>query len=190
MLLKHLVVFLTLSVRATQIMTTESSSRRDRILGTWSLQSYYHFPISDPSNKTYPHGPNARGIIVYTPDGYMSAQVVRTGQPPFSDGAGIFPDTSGTPQDWEALGRNFIAYSGRFWSGESEGKECVWHEMSVVNLPSFVGKVQKRVVGMEEKDGEVYLHLGVEEVEIEGVKRAIKVVWKKMASNVRTLPPV
>jgi len=170
--------------------TSTSNSLLSRLIGAWDLQSYCHHPISDPSDKTYPLGPDARGIIVYTPDGYMSAQVVRPGQAPFPDGGGISPETSGTPADWEAVGRNFIAYSGRFWIDASGAEPCLWHEMSVCNVPGMVGLVQKRLVRMEVENGTTYLSLGVESVELEGVTRAVKVVWKKMGDNKGTKPPM
>jgi hypothetical protein len=109
----------------------------------------------------------------------MSALVVRPGQSPFSDGAGISPLTSGTPADWEAVGRNHIAYAGRFWT---EG-DRLWHELAVCSLPSMVGKVQERQVRFEEVDEVEYLELGVEEVVVEGVKRRVCVRWRRMEGN-------
>lgn len=160
-----------------------STDLQSRITGTWTLQSYSHYPVTSPSEKTYPLTPNALGTIIYSPDGYMAAQVVRPGQAPFPDGGGILPDTSGTPADWEQVGRNFIAYSGRFWVEESEGKEWVWHELSVCSLPGMVGKKARRSVEMEGEGGEVVLRLGVEGLEVEGVERRVEVVWRKVGGK-------
>jgi hypothetical protein len=153
------------------------------LIGTWSLVSYHYHPIGSPDSKTYPLGPDARGFIVYSPDGYMSAQVVRPGQTPFSDGGGIAPDTSGTPDDWEQVGRNFIAYSGRYWVNEEDGAEVLWHELDVCSLPRMVGMVQKRRVELEDVDGARVLNLGVEGLELGGMECNVAVKWKRVENN-------
>jgi hypothetical protein len=161
------------------IMSKSGVNIHPGILGAWSLIHYYHHPISSPEDRTYPHGQDPTGMIMYTPTGHMSALVVRPGQPPFSDGAGISPLTSGTPADWETVGRNQIAYSGRFWTKGDR----LWHELGVCSIPSQVGKVQERKVRFEDVDGEMYLELGVDEVLVQGVKRKVCVRWRKMGSN-------
>jgi hypothetical protein len=52
------------------------------VLGAWELVSYtegdnHGGPI------TYPLGPDALGLIMYTADGYMSAQIMRRDRPAF-----------------------------------------------------------------------------------------------------------
>jgi hypothetical protein len=150
------------------------------ILAAWSLVHYYHHPISSPDDRTYPHGQDATGMIMYAPTGPMSALVVRPGQQTFRDSAGISPLTSGTPSDWETVGRNHIAYSGRFWTKGDR----LWHELAVCSIPSQVGKVQERKVRFEKVNGEKYMELGVDEVLIEGLKRKVCVRWKKMSDNI------
>ena len=49
---------------------------RANLIGAWTLQSYVSMSI-DGSDVVYPLGVDARGIIMYTPDGYMSAQLMR-----------------------------------------------------------------------------------------------------------------
>jgi hypothetical protein len=158
-----------------------------RLLGAWSLVSYIHYPISDPTDITYPHGPNPLGTIMYTHTGHMSAQVVRPGQPAFSDGAGISPLTSGTAADWETVGRNFIGYSGRFWVKD---ERTIMHELAVCNIPRMRGVVQERTVRFEEVGGVEFLCLGMDEVEVEGVKRKVEVRWKRMEGNQGAVAPV
>ncbi|KAF2032451.1 hypothetical protein EK21DRAFT_87054 [Setomelanomma holmii] len=161
------------------------------LIGTWSLQSYNYHPLSSPTTKHHPLSSNAQGSIVYSPDGYMSASVVRPGQPHFSDGGGLAPDTSGTLEDWELVGRNFIAYSGRYWVADDEetGREVVWHEMSVCSLPSLRGVVAKRSARLEEVDGVKVLTLGVEGVELGGEECEVEVVWRRCEDNAGTKMP-
>jgi hypothetical protein len=48
----------------------------DAVLGTWELQSYT-IENSERGETTYPLGPDPIGLIMYTEDGYMSAQLMR-----------------------------------------------------------------------------------------------------------------
>ena len=59
----------------------EMSSFRDQLLGSWTLVSYTAHAPTNPADKVHPMGPNATGIIMYTPDGYMSAQLQTPGTP-------------------------------------------------------------------------------------------------------------
>ncbi|KAH7394885.1 Lipocalin-like domain-containing protein [Phaeosphaeria sp. MPI-PUGE-AT-0046c] len=149
------------------------------IIGTYSLISYFYHPVADYSQKTYPHGANATGQITYHPSGYMSALLIRPGQAPFSDGAGMLPDTSGTPSDWEAVGRNIVAYAGRFWIKEAE--QTVVHEMANIFIPSMKGVHAPRKVAFEENGSKMVL--SVEKVEIGGVESRIEVVWRRAEQN-------
>jgi hypothetical protein len=119
---------------------------------------------------------------MYTSDGHMSAQVVRPGQLAFSDGGGLSPLTSGTAADWETVGRNFIAYSGRYWVKDAS---TVVHEMRVCMIPRLVGARQERTVGWTER-GE--LVLSVEGVEIGGEMCRVEVVWERMGDNYGAKP--
>jgi lipocalin-like protein len=61
------------------------SEMRERLIGAWTLVSYVLL-ASDGSEPIHPLGTEARGFIMYTPDGYMSAQIMRTGRPAFASG--------------------------------------------------------------------------------------------------------
>lgn len=49
---------------------------REQLIGAWKLVSYVEKP-TDGSAPFYPMGEKPEGIIMYTPDGYMSAQLNR-----------------------------------------------------------------------------------------------------------------
>jgi hypothetical protein len=64
-------------------MTTSTDiDLRHYIIGVWILESYERFDL-DGSNVHYPLGSDARGTIVYTTNGYMSAQIMRADRPQF-----------------------------------------------------------------------------------------------------------
>lgn len=161
-------------------------SLRSQLIGAWELQDYHAYKLSDPTDRIYPLGPNARGIIMYTPDGHMSAQLLRPGQPHFASGDGI---SSATEAEWADVGRNFVAYTGRFFLDENKAEPLLLHEMRVSNIPRLVGDVQRRTVRITE-EGERYLHLGVKgESLVMGEMRVIAVKWKRMPENQLKTPP-
>jgi len=66
---------------------------RDRLVGGWRLTGY---KVTADGKTEHPLGEEPRGAILYTPDGYMSAQLA---------GPGPYPDED-LPDAY------YIAYSG------------------------------------------------------------------------------
>ena len=58
---------------------------RSQPIGAWKLESYVEESV-DGSKCFEPLGPTPRGIIMYTPDGYMSAQLAKPDRPDFASG--------------------------------------------------------------------------------------------------------
>jgi hypothetical protein len=50
---------------------TTTDDLRTNLIGAWTLQSYEARSI-DGSNETNPLGVDAKGIIMYIPDGYVA----------------------------------------------------------------------------------------------------------------------
>lgn len=131
---------------------------RQKIIGAWKLESYtaHPTPESPIQRPTYPMTKNVTGFIMYTPDGYMSAQMLIPGQQSFKRGEGEEPQ-------WAEAGKRFFAYCGPYYiSDEGTGREEILrHTFQVCNLPGWIGDVQVRTHRFEE-DGQV-LVLGSEE---------------------------
>lgn len=115
---------------------------RDRLIGAWNLVSYREIPV-DGSEPFEPLGHEPHGIIMYTPDGYMSAQLSKTDRPEFASGDWF----DGTAADYEAEATSYIAYSGRFHVDEET--ESLSHSMFVSLFPNWTGQTQPRVVRLE-----------------------------------------
>jgi hypothetical protein len=131
---------------------------RQKIVGAWKLESYiaYPTPESPIQRPTFPMTKNVTGFIMYTPDGYLSAQMLIPGQQSFKRGEGEEPQ-------WAEAGKRFFAYCGPYYiSDEGVGREEILrHTFQVCNLPGWIGDVQVRTHRFEE-DGQV-LVLGSEE---------------------------
>ena len=54
---------------------------RNNIIGSWNLASYTE-PTQPDGPDHYPHGRHAEDIIIYTDDGYMSAQIMTADRSP------------------------------------------------------------------------------------------------------------
>lgn len=131
---------------------------RQKLIGTWKLESYtaYPTPTSKIQRPTFPMTKNVTGFIMYTPDGWMSAQMLIPGQQSFKRG-------EGEDAQWSEAAKRFFAYAGPYYvTNEGHGREEVLrHTFQVCNLPGWIGDIQVRTHQFEE-NGEV-LVLGSEE---------------------------
>ena len=62
-----------------------SKSLRERLVGAWQLVSYVEKNV-DTGEESKPLGEKPEAIIMYTPDGYMSAQLCSPGRKNFEGG--------------------------------------------------------------------------------------------------------
>lgn len=115
---------------------------RGSLIGTWKLISYEERPV-DGSPSVYPMSENPVGLIMYTPDGYMSAQLMHPLRKPFAGGDWF----SGTEQEYREEATSYIAYSGRF--NVDERRQSLTHSMFVSLFPNWLGQTQPRIVRIE-----------------------------------------
>jgi hypothetical protein len=115
---------------------------RERLVGAWKLVSYVEKPV-DGSAPFYPMGEKPEGIIMYTPDGYMSAQIMHPGRPKFASGDWF----RGTEEEIKEEALGYIAYCGPFHTDEH--KQTLTHTMFVSLFPNWRGQTQPRVVKIE-----------------------------------------
>src|SRR4051794_21103599 len=101
-----------------------TDSLRARLIGAWKLVSYVETPV-DGSEPFEPLGHEPNGIIMYPPDGYMSAQLSKPDRPDFASGDWF----TGTPEDYQAEASTYIAYSGPFHVDEAG--QTLTHSMFV-----------------------------------------------------------
>jgi Lipocalin-like domain len=119
-----------------------SEKLRDQLIGAWKLVSYVEEPV-DGSAPFHPLGERPKGIIMYTPDGYMSAQLMRPERRPFASGDWF----DGTEEEYREEASTYIAYSGPFHVDEE--KRTLTHSMFVSLFPNWTGQTQPRVVKIE-----------------------------------------
>jgi hypothetical protein len=139
---------------------------RDAIIGAWRLASYTAESDGDVSE---PLGPEPVGIIMYTPDGYMSAQLMRHDRPAYDKAI----TGGGTSEQMAAAAAGYLCYSGPFTLDEEAG--VVQHHVEVSLLPNWVGSVQIRQGRL---DGDT-LTLSADVQSRKGVSSTHVLVWRR-----------
>ena len=113
----------------------------DRLVGAWEVVSYRL--VAEDQSVTYPLGREASGFIIYTPDGYMSAQLMGAGRAAYVSGN----PNAGTMAEMAAAAAGYIAYSGPFMVDETT--QTLTHTLAVSLFPNWVGDTQARISKLE-----------------------------------------
>jgi hypothetical protein len=148
-----------------------SKMLRDRLVGAWELQEYS--VTSEDGTVFYPMGRDASGLIIYTPDGYMSAQIMKPGRPPYAAG----DMQGGTSEELSTAARGYVAYSGPYCVDEEH--ETLHHNMALSLFPNWIGDVQARHAHL---DGEL-LTLSPAPARYGGQRITPRLVWKRARQN-------
>jgi hypothetical protein len=128
-------------------------SLRDAVLGAWQLESFVARDVESGHDRR-PLGTDPRGLITYTPDGHMSAQLARA-------------DMS-----------EYVAYGGGF--AVDEDRATVRHDVTMATMPDLLTAPQFRAV---ELDGD-RLVLSVTTTDEHGNATASTLVWRRAQSTV------
>ena len=115
---------------------------RDQLIGAWRLVRYVERPL-DGSPLREPLTTQPHGLILYTADGYMSAQLSAPGRTPFASGDWFMA----SPEEFAAEGSTYIAYSGP-WEIGPEANTII-HGMDVSLFPNWSGQRQMRRVRLD-----------------------------------------
>ena len=110
---------------------------RDKLVGAWRLVSYVERE-SPEGQPRYPHGEDAQGLIIYTPDGYMSAQIQSSGRPDYDRPVA----SGGTTEQAAAAALGYLAYSGRYFVDEATGD--IRHQATLSLVPNYLGQFHLR----------------------------------------------
>ena len=131
-----------------------------RLLGAWTLVNQVERPV-DGGTPRHPLGARPSGSILYTPDGYMSAQLAQ----PVTDPASTAADGY------------YIAYSGPF--DVDEQARTVRHQLDVSVIPALVGTELVRRVTFTDDDGTLILD-ALEPSDRGGVRTLVSITWARL----------
>jgi hypothetical protein len=148
-------------------------SLREQLVGAWALSSFVERDI-ETGVENRPFGERPLGLILYTPDGYMSAQLQRPDRHAFADGDVL----RATSEEYAAAGSSYVAYSGRFFVDEA--KRSLSHEMAVSFFPNWLGQRQVRLVEVDGKR----LQLSTDGPQrFNGVLKTATLTWRRAQPN-------
>jgi len=120
----------------------------EQITGSWTLVELIEVPLNG-GEITHPMGEEPKGLIIYNPDGYMSAQIMNPDRKNFNQEHW----TGATPDEYTQEGSTYLAYSGPFSTDDE--KQMVSHTMYISLFPNWTGQTQDRTVLFKEG----FLHL-------------------------------
>lgn len=141
-----------------------TKSFREQVIGAWSLLEYTR--ENAEGERYYPLGKDATGYLLYTPDGYMSAQLMAQGRPKYTLG----DLHTGTPDEMSQAAHGYHAYSGRFEVDEEN--QTVYHHMEMSMIPNRIGQVQDRKIVIEG-----------DKITITSSMTSSRIVWRRAEDN-------
>ena len=145
----------------------------NQLIGSWTLIDLIEVPV-DGGEITRPMGEGAKGLIIYNPDGFMSAQIMNPDRKNFAEEH----YTGATPEEYTQEGSTYLAYSGPFHVDEE--KKTLMHSMYVSLFPNWTGQTQSRIVYFRE--GLLHLESGTPFIS-NGVKVTHKLTWKRVGQT-------
>ena len=148
-------------------------SLREQLVGAWNLVSYVEKDV-DTGVEDMPMGETPEGIIMYTPDGYVSAQLCTPGRLNFADG----DQYRGTSTEYVAAASTYMAYTGPFYLDET--KHMLQHEMHISLFPNWKGQRQIRIFTLTDK----VLQLGTAKpMKFAGGTKSATLIWHRAPLN-------
>jgi Lipocalin-like domain len=109
-----------------------------RLVGVWKLVSYT--VEQEGQEDGLPFGGEPEGFLIYTPEGFVSAQLMKPGRSLFQghDWQG------GTADEYQQAGSGYIAYCGSYEVDQEN--ETVTHTPAVALVPNLILKPQLRSI--------------------------------------------
>jgi len=137
------------------------------LVGAWRLVSWtIEYPAT--GRVTQPFGPAPEGLLLYTPDGHMSAALQQPGRPRLSRAD---PHAVSDAEKAAAFA-SYFHYAGTWHVADN----CVVHAVDVAMNPNLTGTRQVRRIALA---GDV-LELGAEEaLEAPGQLRRHRIRWRR-----------
>ncbi|GAA1549153.1 lipocalin-like domain-containing protein [Nocardioides humi] len=142
------------------------------LVGAWTLIDYTTTDLAG-GRVRHPLGAGARGVLVYTADGYMSVQIAA------DDRSHYATDElhGGTGAERASAAAGYLAYAGRF---EVSPEGIVTHLIDISLFPNWSKRQIRRRATLR---GDL-LTLGiVEPITVDGVSRTGILTWQRFAPS-------
>lgn len=142
---------------------------QEQITGTWKLLSA---EFRNPEGKVvYLWGKRATGLLVYSPNGYVSAQIMNPERPKFASRDNL----KGTPEETKNAFDGYQAYYGKYEVNEAE--KTVIHHIEGNLFPNAIGIDLTRYYRFS---GNNRLTLTTPQITIGGERLTGTLVWERI----------
>jgi hypothetical protein len=116
----------------------QQKSIKDQLVGTWTLLLSDN--IKDDGTHVPGYGPNPEGMLMFSPDGHYSLQIIRIGRPAFASKNRL----AGTADENKAAVQGMISHFGTY--AVDEAGKTVTFRIDASSFPNWDATVQKRPV--------------------------------------------
>lgn len=149
------------------------ASIKNEIIGSWKLLSYIEVPI-DGIDSNFPVGKCPKGILIYSPDGYMSVQIT-------ADSSQFFVSEDRMIASNEELRnrlRSYIAFSGRYLVDNDAA--CVIYHIETSLFPNWE---DSKVVRKLDFENDVLYQKTLEPISSNGQLVHAYMTWQKVIKD-------
>ncbi|MGY0498408.1 lipocalin-like domain-containing protein [Nocardia sp. FBN12] len=141
-----------------------------RLVGSWQLADWKVFTPAGPTDPPLGPAEHCTGLLIYTPEGTMSAHLTLRDRAHFADAS----LDGGTVREKADAYSSIISYSGS-WDVD-EPTDTVIHHVRIATFPNFVGTDLKRLCVFENDDT---LKLDTPPMAMGGTARPSYIVWQR-----------
>jgi len=153
------------------------------LAGTYTLLNTTAWNLTTGAYLPSNFGLHPVGLLTYTREGYMSANMAAT-EPPYRPQTVRWPPRDAdSAADWALVGQHAMSYAGRYSLNESvpataQRGQLLHGPMMVASVPSMVGAVQARNYTVIEREDGVYLKVSPSGVDVNS-----EIWWRRVAKG-------
>jgi len=144
------------------------TSIKNELIGSWKLLSYIELPINW-TDSLFPMGQQPDGILMYSPDGYMSVQIAKQERLPFASGDWL----KASCEEHTSSMSSYISFSGTYRILENR---IVSYQVKTSLYPNWKGQTHERTFDFE---GDILYLKSIEPQLSNGVMVHAHMTWQK-----------
>ncbi|WDF70590.1 lipocalin-like domain-containing protein [Sphingobacterium oryzagri] len=145
------------------------TSLKNELIGTWKLLSYIEVPIGG-DDSLFPMGKNPFGLLMYSPDGFMSVQISKEERLLYGSNDKLIANS----EEMAATLEGYIAFFGKFKVDNSNAVVSYIIKSSL--FPNWNNKVQRRKIDFE---GDILYLKSTEPILSNGVQVNSYMTWQR-----------
>ena len=117
----------------------QQKSLKEQLIGTWKFVSSHN--VRSDGSRVDNYGPNPRGILIYTSDGYFVLVNTRSDLPKLASNS----RDRGTPEEYKAVVQGSLAYFGTYSVNEAD--KVITAQIEGSTFANMIGGPdQKRII--------------------------------------------